>query len=57
MDRKEKLLIAKLAYAEIQEALKKYKPDGKNIFICPHWDECITVDGELFHGHELREGI
>lgn len=50
-ERKLKLAIAKIAYKEIQAAIDKF--EGK--FIHAHWDECITVDDELFHGHELRE--
>jgi hypothetical protein len=46
-----KLAIAKIAYKEIQAAIDKFE----GLLISVHWDECITVDGELFHGHELRE--
>ena len=54
MNREQKLAIAKIAYREIQDAIKKFE-DEKSFEICAHWDECITVDDELFHGHELRE--
>jgi len=56
MDRDQKLRIAKMAYREIEEAIKKYE-DQQEVLIRAHWDECITVDDELFHGPELRERI
>ena len=50
-----KLAIAKIAYKEIRAAIDKFEDNGLDI--CAHWDECISVDDELFHGHQLREGF
>ena len=49
-----KLRIAKLAYKEVQAAMDKFQRDGTLIDVLFHWDECITVDDELFHGFQLR---
>ena len=46
-----KLKIAKIAYKEIMRVIESFENDG----ICFHWDECISVDDEIFHGHEMRE--
>lgn len=48
-----KLAIAKLAYKEISEVIERLEATE---IIHAHWDECITVDEELFHGHQLRDG-
>jgi len=49
-----KLRIAKFAYKEIMETCNELQRHFDND-ICFHWDECISVDDELFHGHQLRE--
>lgn len=48
-----KLEIAKLAYNEMRAVIDKYENMGLDI--CFHWDECISVDEELFHRDELQE--
>ncbi len=48
--------IARLAYKEIREVMDKWESLGEYGYLplmC-HWDECITVDDTLFHGHQLR---
>jgi hypothetical protein len=50
-DREKRLAIAKLAYLQISRAIDELEATG---LIHAHWDECISVDGELFHGHELK---
>lgn len=52
--RLQKLQIAKWAYADIKAAIDKWE-GSVALQIIAHWDECITVEDELFHGHELRE--
>lgn len=47
-----KLKIAKMAYKEIMEVISKYESTG---FIHLNWDECITVDDELFLMRDLRD--
>jgi hypothetical protein len=47
------LKIAKLAYREIKAAIDKFEKSGLDIRA--HWNECICVDDELFHGHQLNE--
>ncbi len=48
-----KFLIAKIAYQEIKAVIDKF--ENSELDICAHWDECISVDEELFHGRQLRE--
>lgn len=48
-----KLRIAKEAYRQIKAAINSF--EEQDTCICAHWDECISVDDELFHGHQLRE--
>lgn len=47
------LAVAKMAYNEIMDVIEKWEgmSNGK---ICCHWDECITVDGQLFQRRQLR---
>jgi len=54
VNREEKLKIAKMAYKEIMQSIQKFESQ-ESFFFCAHWDECISVDDELFHGHELNE--
>lgn len=49
-----KLAIAKLVYNEIIAVVNKFENSGLDIRA--HWDECISVDDELFQGRQLREG-
>lgn len=50
---KEKLSLAKLAYKEMMQVIKKY--EDMNLGICMYWDECISVDEFFFQWHELSE--
>lgn len=50
--REDRLKIARVAYKEVKKAIERSESRGD---ILHHWDECITIDDELFHGHELRE--
>lgn len=52
MTYEEKLAIAKEAYKQIMEGIKRAESSG---VVCCHWDECITVDDELFHSRHMRE--
>lgn len=52
--REEKLEIARKAYQEIIYVINKWENESGLDIGC-HWDECISVDDELFHGHELRK--
>ena len=49
-----KLMIAKLAYREIEQAIDKYEQDY-NVKVKCHWDRKITVDGTEFQGYQLRK--
>ena len=49
----EKLAIAKQAYKQIKKAIDSF--EKKDTGICVYWDECISVDDELFHGRHLKE--
>jgi hypothetical protein len=52
----QKRVITRLAYKEVRDVMEKWERlETGNIFICFHWDECITVDDVLFHGHQLRK--
>lgn len=51
MTYEEKLSIAKESYKRIMAVIEPLEADG--IVHC-HWDECITVDDELFHSHQMR---
>jgi hypothetical protein len=55
MDELYKLMIAKLAFREIEEAIDKYEQDY-NVKIKCHWDKKITVDGTEFYEFQLRKG-
>lgn len=61
MTYEEKLAISREAYKEIKEVMIKWELPGYwyiPIDECPvnfFWDECIQVEDELFHGHQLRE--
>lgn len=46
--------LAKAAYRDIRAVMDKWEGRENLIDICCHWDECITVDDTLFHGHQLR---
>lgn len=50
-----KLRIARMAYKQVKAAIEAVEGRDTLIDIYCHWDECITVDDELFHGHQLRE--
>jgi len=53
MNREQKLLLAKLSYRDISRVIDEWeKESGFNIYF--HWDECISVDDELFHARELK---
>lgn len=54
MTHEEKLVIAKMVYREIIEAINKFQSQDA-FHICVHWAECISVDDELFYGYELAE--
>jgi len=54
MNREQKLAIAKIAYKQIKAAIDNFE-DQNGLQICAHWDECISVDDELFHSDEMRE--
>lgn len=47
------LAVARMAYNEIIDVIEKWEGMSKGK-ICFHWDECITVDGELFQRRQLR---
>ena len=49
-----KLMIAKLAYRDIQDIIEKYERDYNVIVNC-HWDRRISVDGTLFLGYQLKK--
>lgn len=50
----EKLAVAKQAYKEIIALINSLEEKyGKDF--CAHWDECISIDDELFHAHQMRE--
>ncbi len=55
MDYSQKLQIARWAYRDIKVAIERWENDYKHIQVLAHWDECITVDDELFHGYQLRQ--
>ncbi len=50
------LAVARMAYREIIDVIEKWENMGDGTKICCHWDECITIDGELFQRRELRGG-
>lgn len=51
MNREQKLKIAREGYRKVQGAIEEVEAAG----VCRcHWDECMTVDDEFFHGHELK---
>lgn len=52
--REEKLKIARLAYIDIMHVIDYWENHTIDEIHC-HWDECITVEDELFHGPELRK--
>ena len=57
MNSLQKRAIAKLAYKEISEVIRKWESMGDYKYLpfnC-HWDGCITVDDELFHSRQLEE--
>jgi hypothetical protein len=49
----EKLRIAKQAYKQIKTAIDSF--EQQEISFCAYWDECISVNGEFFHGCQLRD--
>jgi len=49
-----KLMMAKLAYRDIQAVVEKYEHDYNVIFNC-HWERRITIDGTTFEGYTLRK--
>ena len=56
MNRKEKLYVARMAYKEIKQVIDKWEKSEQYpnlIYAC--WDECISVDDELFHHWELKD--
>jgi hypothetical protein len=56
MNREEKLHIARLAYQDISAAISKFESQ-EDFDFCAHWDECISVDDEMFYGRELKKSI
>jgi len=55
MNREQKLAIARMAFIDIVQVINKFQ-EVNALKINAHWDQCITVDGELFHADELRRG-
>ena len=51
--REQKLEIARRVYHEIMPVIDRWENDSGLDIHC-HWDECISVDDELFHSRELR---
>lgn len=54
MTYQEKLKVAKCCYRAVKSAIE-WSETAFGVEVFCHWDECITVDDELFHGHQLRE--
>ncbi len=54
MNDEEKLHIAKEAYKAMKKTIDAIE-SHKDVEIHCCWDECIQVDDELFHGHQMRE--
>lgn len=52
-DYEHKLAIAKEAYKSIMCAMDKLDAENDDR-LCFHWDECISVDDELFCSWQLR---
>jgi hypothetical protein len=54
MEKAQQLAIAKMVYKDIMSMISRWEMHYC-LGVHAHWDECITVDGELFHGHQLRD--
>lgn len=54
MNREEALKLAKHVYEMRENLIKELNKEYPKIGINVCWDDCIGVDGYLFHGHELR---
>lgn len=50
-----KLAAARMAYREIMDVIEKWESMGDGMVFRCHWDECISVKGELFQRSELRQ--
>ena len=56
MNRLEALRIAKIAYRRVNAAIQEFECENSYEFtITCHWSGCITVGGEFFHEHELKD--
>ncbi len=53
--RQEALIIAKLAYKEITQAMEDFQNRHKSNEIDFCWDDYLWVDGESFSYYEMRE--